>query len=261
MRIAPDRAATLRERGLSDNETRAYLTLLEHPALTGQVLTEATGLPRNRLYEALESLADRGLVEVDLADSTRRYRAKSLAHMIDEELREMRARSALLEKDRTYYATAFAPPPPDATSDVPWGSLRVLAGRRAAAREIDRMISTAQTSLLIVASRGGAERALRHLSELPDRELELAIHLPRSALGAGGLERFLDAKTLEKVTWLALPPATFSVLRDGVELLQSTPVPDSHELRQGRDLTTLTENAGFIEDHVAAMRLRTGVTP
>lgn len=52
----------LRELGLNSYESRAYLTLLGKESFTPAQVADHSGVPRQRIYDILASLADRGLV-------------------------------------------------------------------------------------------------------------------------------------------------------------------------------------------------------
>ena len=61
----------LRELGLTEYETNAYLTLLEKGMLTASECSASSGVPRPRCYDVLRSLMEKGLVKMEPGRPTR----------------------------------------------------------------------------------------------------------------------------------------------------------------------------------------------
>lgn len=83
--------------GFAKNEARAYLCLLRNGALTAPQISRAVNIPKSKIYEILESLQDRGIVE-GFPGSPRRFRAGRLDSFLEETLDVNRARLAEMEK-------------------------------------------------------------------------------------------------------------------------------------------------------------------
>ena len=64
MPISEDAKKVLREIGLREYETRAYLTLLERGVMTASEISEHGGVPYSKVYETLNSLERKGWTEV-----------------------------------------------------------------------------------------------------------------------------------------------------------------------------------------------------
>jgi len=60
-RISPDRLIIL---GLSKYEACAYLALLGHDDSTAVEVADRAGVPRQRIYDVLTSLRDKGLIDI-----------------------------------------------------------------------------------------------------------------------------------------------------------------------------------------------------
>jgi len=71
--ISPDARRVLRELGLTDYETRAYLALLERGVLTASQVSENAGVPYSKVYETLTSLERKGWIETDQGRPGRYY--------------------------------------------------------------------------------------------------------------------------------------------------------------------------------------------
>jgi sugar-specific transcriptional regulator TrmB len=71
--ISQDARKVLRELGLTDYETRAYLALLGRGALSASQVSENAQVPYSKVYETLASLEDKGWVENQSGRPTRYY--------------------------------------------------------------------------------------------------------------------------------------------------------------------------------------------
>ncbi len=84
--------AELKELGLTDNEIKIYLSLLEHGILNPTQLAEKTGLHRSYIYDTLERLLERGIVNTVLVDKKKNYQAvdpKALREIFELKLRQL----------------------------------------------------------------------------------------------------------------------------------------------------------------------------
>jgi sugar-specific transcriptional regulator TrmB len=61
---------TLIQLGLTQNQSRLYLSLLSLGKAIGKTLSRETGFARQEVYRILEELHDRGLVEKSIATPT-----------------------------------------------------------------------------------------------------------------------------------------------------------------------------------------------
>lgn len=71
--VSQDARRVLRELGLTDYETRAYLSLLERGVLTASQVSESAGVPYSKVYETLTSLDRKGWIESDQGRPSRYY--------------------------------------------------------------------------------------------------------------------------------------------------------------------------------------------
>ena len=82
----------LKELGLTDNEIKVYLSLLEHGALNPTKLAEKAGLHRSYVYDTVERLLDRGIINTVLVDKKKNYQAvdpKVLREIFELKLRQL----------------------------------------------------------------------------------------------------------------------------------------------------------------------------
>ena len=73
MPISEDAKKVLREVGLREYETRAYLTLLERGVMTASEISEHGGVPYSKVYETLNSLERKGWTEVERGRPSRYF--------------------------------------------------------------------------------------------------------------------------------------------------------------------------------------------
>jgi len=84
--------AELKELGLTNNEIKVYLILLEHGILNPTKLAEKTGLHRSYIYDTLERLLDRGIINTILVNNKKHYQPvdpKALREIFELKLRKI----------------------------------------------------------------------------------------------------------------------------------------------------------------------------
>ncbi len=82
----------LKELGLTDNEIKIYLALLQKGILNPTQLSKNTGLHRSYIYDTLERLLERGVVNTVLIDNKKNYQAvdpKILREIFELKLRHL----------------------------------------------------------------------------------------------------------------------------------------------------------------------------
>jgi sugar-specific transcriptional regulator TrmB len=72
-KISQEARSVLRELGLTDYETRAYLALLEYGVLTASQVSENANVPYSKVYETLASLERKGWIETEQGRPGRHY--------------------------------------------------------------------------------------------------------------------------------------------------------------------------------------------
>lgn len=254
MRLQSERLLTLQECGLTENQARVYLALIDYPGGTASSLAKAAQLPRNRLYETLEELNGIGLVDIVL-EEPRRYRARGIDAFITRCTAELKTRIERLEARRPHLVAAFQPREPVATDDHERGTTQVLTGRRAIAQEIERMLSDARREITLAGSAGGSLRLAKHLMDSrPLREGVLVeFYAPIASAENGGWENFVESGVAD-VTWVDALRATLVVIIDREEMLRIQPLPDDERTHAGQDFALLTNNAAIIHDELLGLR-------
>ena len=91
----------LREAGLAGNEVKVYLSLLELGSVTAGEIAKASGVNRTNVYDALRSLAEKGLVSHIKKAERRYFEAASpskFLHYLEEKEDEVREKRQVLEE-------------------------------------------------------------------------------------------------------------------------------------------------------------------
>lgn len=263
MRLTKNRLGILVAHGLHDAEARVYLALLEHPSMTAATLARLADVPRSHLYKVLQDLSGRGLVEILLQGNARSYRARPLKGFLENRANELRQRLEDLDREIETIAGAFEPPPLDAHRETNAGDIRIAVGRRAVAREIEILLDSAKTEIVLAASHGGYERALRHANAL--LESKRAKPCPRIELilppNAKGSPQAVQIRQEANVTlrWSSIEHRVISVIVDACRLLLVNPIPDTADLRIGRDFAVYSGDRAFVENSLDLIRAATFV--
>ena len=71
--ISEEAKKVLREVGLTEYETRAYLSLLERGAMTASEVSGHGGVPYSKVYETLNSLERKGWIEAERGRPSRYF--------------------------------------------------------------------------------------------------------------------------------------------------------------------------------------------
>lgn len=75
--------SSLRQLGLSLNESKAYLCLLRKSGITGYELSKTAGIPPSKIYESLNKLLAKGFICLIRSDNGQRYVAVEPMEILD----------------------------------------------------------------------------------------------------------------------------------------------------------------------------------
>lgn len=259
MRLGSNRRSLLLAHGLQESEARVYLALIDHPSLTASTLAKAARVPRSYLYNVLQDLHARGLVEIILVAGKRSYRARPFDRFLAREAEKLKDKLSQLEGEMKTFGEALQPPPIEPTVVPEAGEVRLVIGRRAVAREIEELLHAARGLAAVECSQGGVERVGRHLQSLlesplaVDGSLRVEVYLPpntpREFLGGEvAASRRVVTRTMRT------PSPVLVFFADDDRMLLVHPVPDSGELRQGRDFGILTNDPSFVVSRLQLLR-------
>ena len=103
-----EQVARLTRLGLTSYEARAYLALVGSDSLTATQVARESGLPRQRIYDVLDGLVERGLAQ-PLNAKVARFAALAPQAAVDRLLSEQRARLTSREADGALVAADLQP--------------------------------------------------------------------------------------------------------------------------------------------------------
>ncbi|MFA5862268.1 MAG: helix-turn-helix domain-containing protein, partial [Candidatus Thermoplasmatota archaeon] len=257
-RLASDGLGLLLAHGLHESEARTYLTLLKHPSITAGTLSKIANVPRSHLYKVLQDLQNRGLAEVLLQGSARSYRARPLRGFLEGRENELQRQLGELSQEIATVADAFEPLPLDRIGEPGTGDVRIIVGRSAIAREIDEMLNAATDRVVLAGSAKGFERVLRHVlphlgEDAGPKKPQFELILPRAAAANAGMAR-IRASPRVSVRWYEIERRMMSIVQDETGVLCVNPVPDTNDLRTGRDFGIYSGDRGFVDDHYRLLR-------
>ena len=95
----------LRELGFSERETKVYIALLELGSSKAGPISAKSGLPHTKVYETLDKLQEKGLVNFIIVSKTKHYEAadpKELLNLLDERRRRYLEILTDLEQKRQF---------------------------------------------------------------------------------------------------------------------------------------------------------------
>ena len=182
--VSPEeRIRLLKAFGLTENEARAYLALLELGEVGASTVGRKSGISRGKVYPVLDRLQAKGLIEI-LPGAPQAYRAMDLKRMLDRQAQEARAKADELE--RTWQAVASLFPVRPETKAQSRGSYRVCSGRKAVLGRIRAMIAEADREVVCLAPEISLVQLDLTLGSLIDERvskgLQLRLALPISHL-------------------------------------------------------------------------------
>ena len=73
----------LKEMNFSENEAKIYITLLKYGKSTGYEISKYSGIPRSKIYNHLETMLSRGVIEINSTEKVNLYRAISPDELIN----------------------------------------------------------------------------------------------------------------------------------------------------------------------------------
>lgn len=213
----------LQEFGLTEYRARAFVALTRLGEGTAKEVSEVADIPQARVYDCMEALAERGLVDVRNG-KPRRFRAAGVAEAVDMLRRRYTDRIDRLESQ---LSRLEAPEVPDEGPRV-WS----IGDDGRVADRLARLIGTAESEvwLAIPGESLLAEDVLSALSEATDRGVSVVVGSPAEPvreLVAGAVP---EASVVETWAWWESLPVgggevSAALLVDGRATLAAVAVP------------------------------------
>lgn len=133
----------MQELGLKEYEAKAFIALTQIPNGTARDVSEISDVPRTRVYDAVESLESKGLVEIQHVNP-KQFRAVSIDEAVSTLRAEYEARTASLRAT----LEEIQPVERGSDGDVP-AEVWSLAGRSAIATRATKLIEGAQSEVVV----------------------------------------------------------------------------------------------------------------
>ncbi len=148
---------SLRGLGFNQYESRVYLSLLQHGPLTASEVSSKAKIPRPRVYDVLESLADRGIVLVSPGRPNRfkAVDANTLVEILKKEERE-RLEKKFQKYERIKQEISGVAPKDKAGGENVW----LLKGEKAVHTKIREIIDNSKEEIIIAGNKNSIARKL-----------------------------------------------------------------------------------------------------
>ena len=236
---------TLRPFGFTEYEAKCFVALARIDSGTAREVSEVSEVPRARVYDCMETLADHGLVDTQNA-SPRRFRAASTDEVIQVLDRRCTRRIERLEEH-----LCRLEPPGGADGD---GGVWMTKGDDEVAERAEALVDAAADELLLAVAVEGllTDDVRRALTEAADRGVSITAGSPSGEIRTELRELLPEATVLETWTWWEshpIRPGAISaiVMADGHSLLVSADIETSLPgVRKHRALWTDSETAPLI---------------
>lgn len=201
----------LQQLGLKEYEAQIFVALSRAPQGTAKEISEWSGVPRTRVYDAVEVLESKGLVETQHS-TPQRFRAVSVDEATETLRRGYECRTESLRE------TLENVEPPDTDPEVEVAhEVWSLSGTRTVTERTEQLVADAEDEVVLVVGHGAVftDELADALAEAADRGVDVVVGT-------------VDDQLRERVD-RDLPEA--SVFVSGLEWLATT-VEDDAELRR-----------------------------
>lgn len=245
--------------GLNEQQARAYLALLDVETATVNDLARSSRVPRAKLYEVLDGLSRKGLLET-IPGSPQRFRANALSALYETRAEELRSEERQLKRVIGDMMVELLPSPKTAAPDAERDFLHLAKGRTVFVATLRQLLERSQKSLLILGDRLVLPR-LRLYEDLYQRLALLAQRtdvrclLPEDALMAVEGRRIHVDEIADHVR--SVPIAAGDVLTmvsDDVEIVEVHFLPNDLHPSRGSDRIIVNRDPDMAQQRAALLR-------
>ena len=240
MPVTQDRVQKLKSFGLTEYQARAYLALLDLGAATGSQIPAHSRVPRTRVYETMQQLHEKGLVQI-LPEKPVRYKPVPFAHYLRGLAEDHRRSAQQLSANATSLAREFSVSPLGSPEER--GRFEAIYGRRNVRDRLVEMYEHAETEIVAIGSVHSPARILHGLGmELEERatsgvSAKFAFFIDqRNEAEVRALSRISEVRHIDFFT----PVDRHGV--DGRQFLMSHPIPDDDSPYRGEDIAIWTDD-------------------
>jgi len=243
--LVTETVETLRPFGVTEYEAKCFVALSRIDVGTAREISEVSEVPRARVYDCMETLAEHGLIDIQNA-SPRRFRAADT----DEVIRVLdRQCTRQIERLEEHLRRLERPGGTEEDGDV-W----VTEGDDEVAERAERLLRNAEDELLVAVAVDGllTDDVREALAEAAERGVSITAGSPSEKIRAELRDLVPGATVLETWTWWEshpIRPGAISaiVMADGRSLLVSADIETSLPgVRKHRALWTDSETAPLV---------------
>ncbi len=233
--------------GLSENEVRVYISLRRQGSSDATSIAQAAGVKRPNIYPLLDSLRDKGLVELFPAE-VNRYGALPVERYIDSIINNARLEIRDLQKTKDELTELLVNDEPEMAA----GTVKFYSYRSTIIDSIERMTSDVSNEIRVLTTRMGIKRASKNLfpmyREFHDRGVRI-----RLLIGIDGEnEELLEAtRNIIEVRCMENPPYMSFNIIDNKSMIMVRFSPDDDSLERGNDIGFWTDDAMIIKSFSA----------
>jgi sugar-specific transcriptional regulator TrmB len=197
--ITQEAKRVLRELGLTDYETRAYLALIEKGVLTASQVSDSSGVPYSKVYETLTSLERKGWIETEKGRPGRYYpkapsEALATAKLqLDEKVKAWE--KTILGELQPFYEKREIREKPD---------IWILRGEFSTIAKLKEMLDNTKTQLMIAAPtfpKTFADAVMPTLKRLQSNNVKIFFMISKQATewNMSELESFAEVRVREQM--------------------------------------------------------------
>ncbi|MEM3737194.1 MAG: helix-turn-helix domain-containing protein [Candidatus Bathyarchaeia archaeon] len=241
--------ACLVKLGLTEYEARIYTVLVRMGQRTASEIGFLGKIPRPKTYGSIKSLELKGFIKV-IPSKPERYVAvapnKILLPLVERLAEDVeRCKKVLDDLALSFESSQYIHMEEPYERRELWG----FHGREQVQRKILKMVNEAKDSVFNVTSANGAIRICKSLfdafEEAVGRNLDVRVIAPLTPENEPALR---DLKEVIKVKTTTLPLPNY-VCADANEILFIEAIPDNHDIKEGRDIGSLTDDPSLVRLH------------
>lgn len=235
---------------MTEQQARAYLSLIDVETATVNDLARASRVPRAKLYEVLEGLSRKGLLET-IPETPQRFRANPLTALYETRAEELRSEEQMLKREIGELMLQLLPSQKDAAPDGDRDFMHISRGRTVVVGAARQLLERTQKSLVIFGDKLVLARFRIH-ADLYEKVArfasrgELRILVPEDAVTSIEGRRVHVDEILDHVRIVPVRGGDATLwVRDDAELLEAHFVPNDLHPSRGTDRLILNRDPEF----------------
>ncbi len=245
--------------GLNEQQARAYLALLDADTATVNDLARSSRVPRAKLYEVLDGLSRKGLLDT-IPGSPQRFRANALTALYETRAEELRAEERQLKRTIGEMMVELLPKPKDAAPESERDFLHTAKGRSVFVATLRQMLARTEKSVLIL----GDKLVVPRLKLYEDLYQSLAVFgqkaevrflLPEDAVLAIDGRRIHVDEVVDHVRRLPIKGGdVLTVVFDDQEMLEAHFLPNDLHPSRGSDRIVVNRDPEMATQRAVLLR-------